>query len=379
MTETRKYMQNPLLELEEILQEAEHRWLRPPEICEILRNYKKFQLTPDPPVRPPAGSLFLFDRKALRYFRKDGHRWRKKKDGKTVREAHEKLKAGSVDVLHCYYAHGEDNENFQRRSYWMLDEQLEHIVLVHYREIKEGCMSGTSNLPVVPVTLVGSSQNSSVPSSTEINSPISVVQTSFTSTANKVDQHGRASEYEDVNSQNGPQASSHAQPISNSILHSAPWLTHEATGFSELLRNPLISSWSSSFPSYSPGTGLSPWTLIQNSRRNKINMHDGKHHVEGSEADFTVHMLSNAGLDAVRRMQDGVIFRDRLINDMYIKPVKGDLPTVNQVQNEHDLDSFRAQSHDHIQLLQLLQSLLNKNFKMVVQTMMNQNKLNLGK
>lgn len=38
------------------------------------------------------GSLFLFDRKALRYFRKDGHRWRKKKDGKTVREAHEKLK-----------------------------------------------------------------------------------------------------------------------------------------------------------------------------------------------------------------------------------------------------------------------------------------------
>lgn len=29
--------------------------------------------------------------------------------------------AGSVDVLHCYYAHGEDNVNFQRRCYWMLD------------------------------------------------------------------------------------------------------------------------------------------------------------------------------------------------------------------------------------------------------------------
>ena len=39
------------------------------------------------------GSLFLFDRKVLRYFRKDGHNWRKKKDGKTVKEAHEKLKA----------------------------------------------------------------------------------------------------------------------------------------------------------------------------------------------------------------------------------------------------------------------------------------------
>jgi hypothetical protein len=38
------------------------------------------------------GSLFLFDRKVTRYFRKDGHNWRKKKDGKTVGEAHERLK-----------------------------------------------------------------------------------------------------------------------------------------------------------------------------------------------------------------------------------------------------------------------------------------------
>ena len=29
---------------------------------------------------------------------------------------------GSIDVLHCYYAHGEENESFQRRSYWMLEE-----------------------------------------------------------------------------------------------------------------------------------------------------------------------------------------------------------------------------------------------------------------
>lgn len=72
----------------------------------------------------------------LRYFRKDGHNWRKKKDGKTVKEAHERLKAESVDVLHCYYAHGEDNENFQRRTYWMLEESFMHIVLVHYLEVK---------------------------------------------------------------------------------------------------------------------------------------------------------------------------------------------------------------------------------------------------
>jgi len=38
------------------------------------------------------GSLLLFDRKAVRFFRKDNHNWRKKADGKTVRETHEKLK-----------------------------------------------------------------------------------------------------------------------------------------------------------------------------------------------------------------------------------------------------------------------------------------------
>lgn len=32
------------------------------------------------------------------------------------------FQAGSIDVLHCYYAHGEDNESFQRRSYWLLEE-----------------------------------------------------------------------------------------------------------------------------------------------------------------------------------------------------------------------------------------------------------------
>ncbi|XP_023764288.1 calmodulin-binding transcription activator 3 isoform X1 [Lactuca sativa] len=161
MADTKCYIPNQLLDLDQIQQEAQHRWLRPAEICEILTNYHKFQLRPSPPVMPPAGSLFLFDRKVIRYFRKDGHRWRKKKDGKIVKEAHEKLKAGSVDVLHCYYAHGEDNENFQRRSYWMLDKQYENIVLVHYREVKEGYKSSFSRgLNPDSRTLLQNSQSS---------------------------------------------------------------------------------------------------------------------------------------------------------------------------------------------------------------------------
>jgi len=48
------------------------------------------------------GCLYLFDRRAVRFFRKDGHNWRKKADGKTVRETHEKLKArsGSAALSH---------------------------------------------------------------------------------------------------------------------------------------------------------------------------------------------------------------------------------------------------------------------------------------
>lgn len=39
-------------DIKQILSEAQHRWLRPAEICEILRNYQKFHITPEPPLKP---------------------------------------------------------------------------------------------------------------------------------------------------------------------------------------------------------------------------------------------------------------------------------------------------------------------------------------
>jgi calmodulin-binding transcription activator len=62
-------------------------------------------------LRCAGGSLFLIDRGAVRFFRRDGYSWRKKADGKTVRETHEKLKVGNVDMLNCYYAHGDESED----------------------------------------------------------------------------------------------------------------------------------------------------------------------------------------------------------------------------------------------------------------------------
>ncbi|KAG6575104.1 Calmodulin-binding transcription activator 5, partial [Cucurbita argyrosperma subsp. sororia] len=125
------------LDVKNIREEASARWLRPNEIHAILCNYKYFVIHVKPVNLPKSGTIVLFDRKMLRNFRKDGHNWKKKKDGKTVKEAHEHLKVGNVERIHVYYAHGLDNPTFVRRCYWLLDKSLEHVVLVHYRETKE--------------------------------------------------------------------------------------------------------------------------------------------------------------------------------------------------------------------------------------------------
>ncbi|KAJ8747627.1 hypothetical protein K2173_012895 [Erythroxylum novogranatense] len=126
------------LDVANIRYEAQTRWLRPNEIQAILSNHRFFPITVKPVHLPKSGTIVLFDRKKLRNFRKDGHNWKKKKDGKTVKEAHEHLKVGDEERIHVYYAHGEDTPTFVRRCYWLLDKTLEHIVLVHYRETQEG-------------------------------------------------------------------------------------------------------------------------------------------------------------------------------------------------------------------------------------------------
>ncbi|KAL6874359.1 hypothetical protein ACP4OV_013379 [Aristida adscensionis] len=137
-------------DINELREEAKSRWLKPSEVYYILQNHERFPITHEAPKKPPSGSLFLYNRRVNRYFRRDGHAWRRKKDGRTVGEAHERLKVGNVDALSCYYAHGEQNPGFQRRCFWMLEPAYEHIVLVQYREVAEGryYSSQFSNGPV---------------------------------------------------------------------------------------------------------------------------------------------------------------------------------------------------------------------------------------
>ncbi|KAG5632613.1 hypothetical protein H5410_004330 [Solanum commersonii] len=155
------------LDIPSILEEAKMRWLRPNEIHAILCNYKYFNIFVKPVNLPTSGTIVLFDRKMLRNFRKDGHNWKKKKDGKTVKEAHEHLKVGNDERIHVYYAHGEDLPTFVRRCYWLLDKSLEHIVLVHYRETQETrgapATSVAKSSPATPVNSSSSSDPSDPP------------------------------------------------------------------------------------------------------------------------------------------------------------------------------------------------------------------------
>ena len=48
--------------------------------------------------RPKSGSMLLYSRKKVRY-RRDGYCWKKRKDGKTTREDHMKLKVQGMEVM----------------------------------------------------------------------------------------------------------------------------------------------------------------------------------------------------------------------------------------------------------------------------------------
>ncbi|XP_075495630.1 calmodulin-binding transcription activator 4-like [Primulina tabacum] len=135
-----------------LVREAQTRWLKPVEVYFILNNFEENQLTHQIPQRPASGSLYLFNKRVLKSFRKDGHSWRRRRDQKTIAEAHERLKVGNVEALNCYYAHGEHNHKFQRRSYWILDPEFEHIVLVHYRDTEVGRQSTSSTSQVSPLS-----------------------------------------------------------------------------------------------------------------------------------------------------------------------------------------------------------------------------------
>ncbi|KAM3822202.1 calmodulin-binding transcription activator 2 isoform 2-T2 [Vipera latastei] len=110
------------------------RWNTNEEIASYLITFEKHEewLSGSPKTRPQNGSLILYNRKKVKY-RKDGYCWKKRKDGKTTREDHMKLKVKGVECLYGCYVHSSIVPTFHRRCYWLL--QNPDIVLVHYLNV----------------------------------------------------------------------------------------------------------------------------------------------------------------------------------------------------------------------------------------------------
>ncbi|XP_034471115.1 calmodulin-binding transcription activator 2 isoform X2 [Hippoglossus hippoglossus] len=110
------------------------RWNTNEEIASYLITFDRHDewLSCSLKTRPKNGSIILYNRKKVKY-RKDGYCWKKRKDGKTTREDHMKLKVQGMECLYGCYVHSSIVPTFHRRCYWLL--QNPDIVLVHYLNV----------------------------------------------------------------------------------------------------------------------------------------------------------------------------------------------------------------------------------------------------
>lgn len=102
-----------------------HRWNTNEEIASILISFDNHEnwLSKEVKIRPKSGSIMLYSRKSVRY-RRDGYCWKKRKDGKTTREDHMKLKVQGTECIYGCYVHSAILATFHRRCYWLLQVPL---------------------------------------------------------------------------------------------------------------------------------------------------------------------------------------------------------------------------------------------------------------
>uniref|UniRef100_A0A915KLL1 Uncharacterized protein n=1 Tax=Romanomermis culicivorax TaxID=13658 RepID=A0A915KLL1_ROMCU len=87
-------------------------------------------------LRPQNGSLILYTKKDHSY-KSDGYSWKRRKEGKVIREDHMRLKVKSVELIHANYVHSSLMSTFHRRAYFLLWNA--DIILVHYLNTSSVC------------------------------------------------------------------------------------------------------------------------------------------------------------------------------------------------------------------------------------------------
>lgn len=151
-----------------IFEAAKTRWLTVEEIITLLSNaYESeehesnhgvpspnsiLRRSISPPRSPPSsGTIFLYDRVAVRNYKVDGHDWiRKRSNPAKIREDHVKLRYKGTYRVGGNYVHSADVDTLHRRVYRLLETDEEKarptssssserkaLVLVHYLDTNE--------------------------------------------------------------------------------------------------------------------------------------------------------------------------------------------------------------------------------------------------
>jgi ankyrin repeat protein len=119
---------------------AKTRWLNTEEVYDILCNYQKtpIQLSEKPPTEPVPGQLYLFDRRVIKFYKKDQLNYVMRKDQPaSVKEEFATLKINGEKKLGVAYAKSyvvvNANHHLCRRCFKRIDvKEIPPITLVQY-------------------------------------------------------------------------------------------------------------------------------------------------------------------------------------------------------------------------------------------------------
>ncbi|XP_042517418.1 calmodulin-binding transcription activator 3-like isoform X2 [Macadamia integrifolia] len=205
----------------------------------------------------------------------------------------------------------------------MLDGQLEHIVLVHYREVKERNRSGIPRLlNADSATQTVSSQTGSAPCSVQAHSSPFTVQASYASSPSTADWNGQtqSSEFEDVDSGDDLGSSSLPEAISRTGPLNVSLPAHDTPGMPELPRNYLAAGFSGA--SFGHDGISSMWTGLQSSGRNASSMQEQRINFDQLNGS---NILTGQPTDA--KLETYSLIKDNLVDDVSALP-NGNFPTI---------------------------------------------------
>lgn len=111
------------------------KWNSNEEVARILYSAQSHPewLSSEVQAFPPSTSQWLFKRLDGIHFKQDGYEWKRRKEGKLIREDHVKLKVQKCETIAGSYVHSAVVPSFHRRIYWLFDQP--QTVLVHYMNV----------------------------------------------------------------------------------------------------------------------------------------------------------------------------------------------------------------------------------------------------